>query len=84
MKIYSVEKVSEINPEALLADGFNKAIVGMCMQFGQEHVVAYDYDKCLEILKDRDDMSIDEAIEYMEYNVVGAYMGVYSPVFIIK
>jgi len=81
---YSIEKVSEINSSALLADGFDEAILGMCMQFGQEHVVAYDYDKCLEILKDRDDMSIDEAIEYMEYNVVGAYMGVYSPVFIIK
>ena len=84
MKIYSVEKVSEINPEALLADGFNEAILGMCLQFGQEPVVAYDYEKCLEILENRDEMTPDEAREYMEYNVVGAYMGLYTPVFIIK
>ena len=82
MKTYSIEKVSEINPEALLADGFNGAILGMCLQFGQEPVVAYDYNKCIEILKDRDGMGTEEAEEYMDYNVIGAYMGIYSPVFI--
>jgi hypothetical protein len=84
MKIYSVEKVSEINPEALLADGFNEAILGMCLQFGQEPVVAYDYEKCLEILENRDGMSRGEGEEYMDYNVIGAYVGIYSPVFIMR
>mgnify|MGYP003662256725 CR=1 FL=1 len=84
MTLYNVEKISEINPEALLADGFNNAILGMCLQFGQEPVVAYDYEKCLEILEERDEMSRSEAEEYMEYNVIGAYMGMYSPVFIIR
>jgi len=79
---FNIEKISEVNPKALLADGFNDAILGMCMQFGQEPVVAYDYDKCLEILQK--DMSYEDAVEYMEFNVVGAYMGIYSPVFIIK
>ena len=84
METYSVEKVSEINPEALLADGFNDAILGMCLQFAQEPVVAYDYEKFLEILEERDGMSRSEGEEYMEYNVIGAYMGIYSPVFIMK
>jgi len=83
-KMYSVEKISEQNPEALLADGFNDAIIGMCMQFGQEPVVAYDYEKCLEILQERDGMDYEESNEYMEFNVVGSYMGINSPVFIIK
>jgi hypothetical protein len=82
MGTYSIEKVSEINPEALLADGFNDAILGMCLQFAQEPVVAYDYNKCIDILKDRDGMGLEEAEEYMDYNVIGAYMGIYSPVFI--
>ena len=81
---FSIEKISELNPEALLADGFTDAIIGMCMQFGQLPVVAYDYYKCIKILQDRDGMSKIEAEEYMEYNVVGAYMGLYSPVFIMK
>tara|TARA_R110000765_G_scaffold417359_1_gene519801 strand:- start:38 stop:292 length:255 start_codon:yes stop_codon:yes gene_type:complete len=84
MTLYNVEKISEINPEALLADGFNNAILGMCLQFGQKPVVAYNYEKCLEILEERDGMSRSEAEEYMEYNVIGAYMGMHSPVFIIR
>jgi len=82
--MYDIEKISEINPEALLADGFNKAITGMCIQFGQDPVVAYDYEKCIEILQERDDMTHGEAIDYMEFNVIGSYMGINSPVFIIK
>lgn len=82
--MYNIEKISEVNPEALLADGFEEAILGMCLQFAQEPVVAYDYEKCINILMDRDNMEREEAIEYMEYNVIGAYMGIYSPVFIIK
>lgn len=81
---FTVEEVSEINPKALLADGFNDAILGMCVQFGQEPVVAYNYNECLEILKNRDGMSNSEATEYMDYNVVGSYMGINSPVFILK
>ena len=84
MTLYSIENISEINSEALLAEGFNNAILGMCLQFGQEPVVAYDYEKCLEILEERDEMSRSEAKEYMEYNVIGAYRGMYSPVFIIR
>jgi hypothetical protein len=84
MTLYNIEKISEINPEALLADGFNNAILGMCLQFGQEPVVAYDYQKCLDILEGRDGMSRGEAEEYMDYNVIGAYMGMHSPVFINK
>ena len=61
MTLYSIENISEINSEALLAEGFNNAILGMCLQFGQEPVVAYDYEKCLEILEERDEMSRSEA-----------------------
>ena len=80
----TLDQISEINAEALLAEGFNNAIMGMSIQFGQLPVVAYDYEECLKILQDRDDMSTDEATEYMEFNVIGSYMGINSPVFIMK
>ena len=47
----TIDEIAEINPEAMLADGFDDAIMGMCMQFGAEPLVAYDYEKCIEILK---------------------------------
>tara|TARA_Y100000593_G_C4200508_1_gene281629 strand:- start:450 stop:656 length:207 start_codon:yes stop_codon:yes gene_type:complete len=63
----------------LLADGFEKAFIGTGQQFNKELAV-YDYDKCIEILAE--DMSYEEAVEYFEYNVTGAYVGEGTPVFL--
>jgi len=41
----------------------------------------YNQDHCIEILMDRDAMSYEEAVEYFEYNVIGAYMGEKTPMF---
>ena len=43
----TIDEIAEINPEAMMADGFDEAILGMCIQFGAEPIVAYDYEKCL-------------------------------------
>ena len=50
-KTNKINLIIEENPEALLADGFDKAIIGMCHQAAQSPVVAYDYEKCINILK---------------------------------
>jgi hypothetical protein len=73
------ELLSEINPEALLADGFD-ALVGVCYRFGQPPLAAYDYEKCIQILMK--DCSEEESIEYFEYNTLGAWMGENTPVFL--
>ncbi len=65
----------------LLADGFDDAFLGYGTQFNKMLAV-YDYDKCVDILMKRDDMTEEEAEEYMEFNVMGAYMGEYTPVFL--
>ena len=76
----TAESIKEYNKDALLVDGFNDAITGMCLQFGQLPVVAYDYEKCIQILMK--DMSRDDALEYFEFNIINAYMGLNTPVFI--
>ena len=45
-------------------------------------VAVYDYDVCVQILMERDSMTIEDAVEWMEYNVVGSYVGDKTPVFI--
>ena len=80
----SIEEISELNPEAMMADGFDDAILGMCIQFGDEPVVAYDYEKCLNVLIERDGMSRTESIDFLEFNVIGAYVGLNTPVFIMR
>jgi len=74
--------ISEWNDEALMADGFDEAILGISQRVGMEDVVAYDRDKCISVLMDRDGMSSEDAVEYFEFNVAGAYMGENTPVFI--
>ncbi len=45
--------------------------------------VVYDYDKCLKVLMEADDrLSYPEAHEFMEFNVVGAYVGDFTPIFV--
>lgn len=71
--------------EALLADGFEKAAIGVVsydIASGSHGRVVYDYDVCVAILMSRDGMSDEEAIEYMEFNVVGGYVGEGTPVFL--
>jgi hypothetical protein len=65
----------------LLADGFEDALLGIGRQFNLD-IAVYDYDKCVEILMARDGMEYEEAVEFMEFNVVGAYVGKTTPVFL--
>ena len=59
--------------ELVFADGFEDALIGIGRQFDKEFAV-YDYVLCVNILMQRDGMTSEEAIEFMEYNVVGAYV----------
>lgn len=79
----TIEEISDLNPEAMMADGFDDAILGMCVQFGTSPLVAYDYGKCVKILMERDEMTKQEAVDFMEFNVIGAYVGLNTPVFIM-
>ena len=36
---------------------------------GEEDIVVYDYDKCVVILMEREQLTDEEAEEYMQYNV---------------
>ena len=78
----TVEEIQEINQEALICDGFDEAIIGMAERINLGPVVAYSVEKILDILINRDGMTYEEAIEYYDYNIVGAWMGELTPVFI--
>ena len=80
MKEAILHIISDVNPKAMKADGFDDAILGMSTRIGDDNLIAYDYDKCIEILQK--EMSYEEAVEYMEFNVVGSYVGEGTPIFI--
>ena len=62
-------------------DGYDDCIVGVCHQFGRPPVLAYDLTAVLESMI-RDGMTYEEAVEFFEFNQLGAYMGPLTPVFI--
>jgi hypothetical protein len=68
---------------ALFVPGFDAALIGVGVQFSRE-IAIYDYDKCLDVLIERDGMDVEDAIDYMEYNVLGAYVGKSTPIFLIR
>lgn len=66
----------------LQADGFEDALIGVGRKKGSEDSLVYDYEKCVDILIQKEKMSHEEAIEWMEYNVVDAYVGPTTPIFV--
>jgi hypothetical protein len=69
----------------LKIDGFDDAIIGPAMIWrGHDlcNVLVYDAEKIREILMKRDDMSFEDAREYIEFNIEGSYMGSSTPVLV--
>jgi hypothetical protein len=69
--------------EILLADGFEAAFIGVCRRFAN-NCALYDYQKCIDILVERDKMDRDDAVDYLDYNVLGAYVGRNTPIFLME
>lgn len=76
----NLEYILHDDEKVLLADGFEDAFVGIGRQFGKPSAV-YDRFKCIDILI-RDGMSEEEAEDYFQFNVEGAYVGENTPIFL--
>ena len=53
---------------SVLVDGFDDAIL-----YVKDGSVHYDVVKCVQILMSQDGMTRDEALDWMDYNVVGVH-----------
>ena len=67
--------------EFLFADGFDDAIIGVTSFNGNE-VICYSVEKILDILMKKDGFTEEEAIEYCDYNIIGAYVGDLTPCYV--
>ena len=82
------DELAAIDPDILLADGYEGALVGCCIRFGREPVAIYDIDRCIEILMTPGEgdfehgMTFEEAHEWFSFNTIGAWLGEYTPAFL--
>ena len=74
--------------EILLAAGLEEAFLGVSESFGNPKA-CYDYRQCVDIIMtgechDGEAMSFEEAEEWMQTNVVNAYVGEFTPTFLYR
>lgn len=80
-----LEQIIEFYPDEnlLSADGFEDCVIGVTYD---SHVSAfrlvYSRSKCIEVLMSRDKMSMDEADEFFDFNVKGAFVGRKTPLYV--
>ena len=67
-------------------DGHDDAIIGPAMVWTEDgnlrSVLVYDAEKIRDLLMKRDGMTAEEAREYIEFNIEGGYLGIYTPILV--
>ncbi len=60
-------------------DGFDEAIIGIT---ANSDTIVYDGNRILQLLSEKNDFSAEDALEFMEFNIIGLYAGEYTPVIV--
>ena len=76
--------LAEENPEALLLDGFDDALIGISRRCGQPALAVYDQELCIKSLMQTGNMDYETADEFFEFNVAGAWVGDMTPIILHK
>ena len=76
-----LEWIDETFEVIVYPTGFEDCIVGVGERFGGPPVAVLDVEKMLAQME-KDGMTREEALEYFEYNILGAYVGQESPVYL--
>lgn len=74
-----IKDIRELNEEAIVLPDFHDALIGYVRMFDQL-IALYHEEKCIDALI-KHGMTFDDAVEYFEYNIIGSYLGDYSPGF---
>ncbi len=70
--------------DALVMDGYDDCVIGILERFGMEPIVLYDKDKIIDKLIDGDCDGYEGAVEYYEFNQLGAWVGDKTPGFLVR
>ena len=73
-----LERICEDFPDEpiLKADGLDQAIIGYCYT---SHRLIYSVSNIIDLLME--DMDYESAIEHFSFNIAGAYVGEYTPIY---
>ncbi len=77
------DALKEMEENTLLIDGFDEAFLGFSQRINQPILAVYSYDGLVKVCMDRDGMEWEEAVEYVDYNIVGAWVGEQTPIIVM-
>jgi len=66
-------------------EGFDGAIIGVgsvATPDGDQEVLVYDVQRMVKILMEGEDMTTEEAQEFLYFNIIGIYLGQPGPCFV--
>lgn len=72
-----------MNEDTLTIDSYDFALMGTCMTWHGDMLVErciYDGVAIVEAMVEQDGMTEEEAIEFIDFNIVGAYEGETTPI----
>jgi kynurenine formamidase len=76
-------QIQEQDERPMKCDGFDDCVIGVASIWRDQsthEVLVYSGDAMVELLMKGDKMTDEEAIEYIAFNIEGAYIGVNTPV----
>jgi len=86
--VYS--ELTEFNPKAMIIDDFEEAYLG----YSSDGKAIYDFYTMLDMVIDgiyedaeeeiTEDEAYSEAYAHLDYNILGAYVGEYTPIIMYK
>jgi predicted ThiF/HesA family dinucleotide-utilizing enzyme len=75
--------IEEQHPNAIIATGFDESLFGVAKKSKDNNWVAvYNMDSIIDSIMKENDISEEEAIEFYEFNISGAYVGPMTPMFL--
>ena len=69
--------VADYEEAILKIDGFDDCVLGVATKAGSDPVLVYSRTQMVHQLANV--MDLDEALEYFDFNIAGAYMGEDTP-----
>jgi hypothetical protein len=70
-------RLQAVDEIAVVMDGFDDAILGIATQFTNPPMVVYSRRRVIEILEEQ--MSPEEAMEHLVFNIIGSWVGQQTP-----
>ena len=74
-----LQKIEALDPEILLADGYDDCLLGVTVKDGEWVAL---YNGYAIVAKLAEEIGWDEALDYAEFNIFGAYFGPRTPEYV--